>query len=122
MSEQIQIKRAKAFFEYKSENYNYITNAERDMYLTVNQVLQAELDRQENKALTLSELKEMVGEPVWCEVEGRDYKGWVLLKEVNDKTLTDLGINFPYELARPIFEVNTFAKYYKHKPTEGVGR
>ncbi len=81
-------------------------------YDTALQVLQSELDRQENKALTLDELKEMVGEPVWDDFDDE----WRILEDVDyiDELESEICFTDSFQV------VYHDCRFYKHKPNDGI--
>ena len=52
--------------------------SEVDMYNAVYKVLRAELEREKNEPLTIEEILDMNGKPVWCQT-GDGYEGWALV-------------------------------------------
>ena len=52
--------------------------SEVDMYNAVITVLRAELEREKNEPLTIEEILDMNGKPVWCQT-GDGYEGWALV-------------------------------------------
>ncbi len=91
-------------------------------YNTTLQALQSELDRQENKPLTVSELKEMVGEPVYLVIEPYHTKEISKIHKNQYVIIVKDELNNIY--AKGVtgkFDLGSF-EYYKHKPTEGAGR
>ena len=104
MSE-IEIKNA---LQYAELQLSLSTNESKTRFFrTIVQVLRAELDREKNEPLTIEEILEMNGKPVWCQ-NGDGYQGWALVIVDNYKDgghylclfsddLTRNGINEAFE-------------------------
>ena len=107
------------------EGYKQVANKEdyecvkykSDCATTSLKALQNELERVENKPLTIEELKEMIGEPVWINT---DYpNAWYIIEKVKDdyietteKDLDLFGHTIPQAFS---LDENDF---YKYKPKE----
>lgn len=80
-------------------------------------VLRKEQERKNPKPLTLEELKERVGKPVWCEMQPNFYKcGVIGEKRVSEhKKRLVIGFSYGWEWIEDIIQRG---KIYDHEPKE----
>ena len=82
-------------------------------------VLQKELERTENKPLTIEQLKEMVGEPVYIHERGE----WIIVDSVGEIDELESvmqstgGETFTFDFSEEAYSVCMFS-FYKHNPQE----
>ena len=78
-----EIERAIAYWEEFEREidempHSEILEAQREPVRTALTVLRAELEREKNEPLTIEEILDMNGKPVWCQT-GDGYEGWALV-------------------------------------------
>lgn len=81
-----------------------------EFYRLAEGAIRAQQERENPKPLTLDELREMVGEPVWIDDWFEDFHGWELSEDAADY--------FDGE-SREVEEYGCRWVAYRHKPKEG---
>lgn len=99
---------------------NFTPDAVTAAYVSGLSALHEKSEREVNDPLTLDELREMDGEPVWVSWAGHSSEGWALVRvwsKVNS-TIYMTYHNGATDLLGYI--LNNGAKIYRHKPEEGT--